>query len=388
MADTKQIDGLTKYAYIDALRGWAILGVILVHSSQRLADLPPILHGLFQTGQYGVQLFFVASALTLALSLSKRRDQDRFPIQDYFIRRFFRIAPLYYAAIVLYFFVHGLSSGQWPPPSHFTSAVGLNVLFLHAWNQYTVNSVVPGGWSISVEMTFYLLVPLLLSVIRDLRGALIATGLALLLSVTAAYAMHLLAGLPWPVPNNSFLYYWLPTQLPVFMLGFALFFLIRDTGRSGARPAADSPRASLVRLAVAAALFGIGAATMSYSALAAPVVFGTAAVFFAWALALHPWPLFVNRLLCHLGELSFSLYVVHFVFAWYLAPSVIQLLTGPAGLPEHWAWSMPVSVGLTLLLSAATATLTNRWIEQPGIDSGRRLIGLLEGRRKRLRATG
>ena len=55
---------ITHYKYIDALRGWAILGVIIVHSSQNF-ELPSILSRLSAAGARGVQLFFVVSALTL-----------------------------------------------------------------------------------------------------------------------------------------------------------------------------------------------------------------------------------------------------------------------------------------------------------------------------------
>ena len=52
---------IKKYKYIDALRGVAILLVIMVHCSNRF-DLPPLINQLMQIGPKGVQLFFIISA--------------------------------------------------------------------------------------------------------------------------------------------------------------------------------------------------------------------------------------------------------------------------------------------------------------------------------------
>jgi peptidoglycan/LPS O-acetylase OafA/YrhL len=88
-----------KLEYIDVLRAVAILMVIFVHNSQTVNGLSTEVKSISEYGQIGVQLFFVASAYTLCFSQTKRR-QDKFPLRSFFLRRFFRIAPLYYFAII------------------------------------------------------------------------------------------------------------------------------------------------------------------------------------------------------------------------------------------------------------------------------------------------
>jgi peptidoglycan/LPS O-acetylase OafA/YrhL len=56
-----------RFAYIDALRGYAILGVLLVHTGQYSG-----FDSQAAFGARGVQLFFVASALTLMFSWHER----------------------------------------------------------------------------------------------------------------------------------------------------------------------------------------------------------------------------------------------------------------------------------------------------------------------------
>ena len=54
---------IRKYDYIDALRGMAILGVILTHSSLFVKPTSQTLLSLMGEGARGVQLFYVASDL-------------------------------------------------------------------------------------------------------------------------------------------------------------------------------------------------------------------------------------------------------------------------------------------------------------------------------------
>src|SRR5262249_1766145 len=50
--------GMKRLAYIDALRGYAILGVMVVHSAQLIPDLSAPWRALTNQGARGVQLFF------------------------------------------------------------------------------------------------------------------------------------------------------------------------------------------------------------------------------------------------------------------------------------------------------------------------------------------
>jgi len=71
---------LRKYEFIDALRGYAILGVLMVHSAQSVQPSHAFLLFAMARGSLGVQQFYIASALTLCLSWQFRSAQEGHPI--------------------------------------------------------------------------------------------------------------------------------------------------------------------------------------------------------------------------------------------------------------------------------------------------------------------
>jgi peptidoglycan/LPS O-acetylase OafA/YrhL len=82
-----------RFAYLYSVRALAILAVIGVHT--RNHQLPEPWHSWVGAMQTGVQLFFLASAITLLFSWNARNDG----LINFYVRRLFRIAPLFWLAI-------------------------------------------------------------------------------------------------------------------------------------------------------------------------------------------------------------------------------------------------------------------------------------------------
>ena len=142
--------------YIDFLRGIAILLVILSHVSLYIKDIYPILFYLFFSGQFGVQLFFLITGLLFSI----KYYEGNFDIKSFYIKRLFRIIPLYYIGMlvwIIYIFF-------------FDNKINLDfiyivqqMLFLNSLDRNNFSpAILPGGWSISTEMIFYLLFPLII----------------------------------------------------------------------------------------------------------------------------------------------------------------------------------------------------------------------------------
>src|ERR1700728_1174775 len=102
-----QVPGTRRLAWIAALRAWVAgprggrgVGVVLTHSGGASHNTG-ITQKIASSGQYGVQLFFIVSALTISLTYDSHIARYGRSLRSQFawlIKRFFRIAPLYYVA--------------------------------------------------------------------------------------------------------------------------------------------------------------------------------------------------------------------------------------------------------------------------------------------------
>src|SRR5690242_17519709 len=88
--------------YIDALRGIAAAGVVAAHAWWIFPNAPWRLNYVAGLGAHGVQLFFMLSAVTLATSWHTRTGVETNPIAAFYVRRLFRIAPMFWIAVLFY----------------------------------------------------------------------------------------------------------------------------------------------------------------------------------------------------------------------------------------------------------------------------------------------
>lgn len=100
------------YDFVDALRGYAICAVLVVHTASAAPPTDGPMMRILEQGARGVQLFFVTSALTLLMSWQYRNDG----YAPFIIRRIFRIAPLVWFATPGYLLFTGIGAGYFGPP--------------------------------------------------------------------------------------------------------------------------------------------------------------------------------------------------------------------------------------------------------------------------------
>jgi len=297
--------------FIDALRGWAILGVIVTHVGS-IVSYDGLFSSLVSKSGYGVQLFFIVSAFTIFLTLDKARGRDRNLWSNFFIKRMFRIAPVYWSGIVLYTAVFGLHSRGWLPgpelwhfPMHF--------FFVNLLHPQTPSSVVPGGWSISCEVLFYTLCPLLFTWLTNLRKALffsiLSIGLGLLTLLMFKFLFReIFASMYGEKLAYQYFYRSIFTQLGCFSFGIVLFHLYK-------RP--KVLRAITERIGSLLMPLSLGIFTLVFAKIMPGAVSHYAFCFAAFLLALmminNRLNLFENQLLIFLGRISYSAYIVHFI---------------------------------------------------------------------------
>lgn len=255
-------------------------------------------------------------------------------------------APLFYLAVIFYLWRDGLGPRYWlgDAPGISYANIAATILFVNSISPYWINSVVPGGWTVAIEMVFYACMPIARR-IRDLNCT-----LWVMLASLAMYYVLLYLLVKHPLISsvrlwNEFLELWFPAQLPIFCLGILLFFLIE-----GDRTVSSN------FLFVAPILF-MGCLSVGYGYLT-NFFFGLAFLLFAYGLSMRPLRILVNPATIYLGRISYSCYLVHF--------AVLPLVVGHAG----FIMTYLLTVVLTMLISIVTYNL----VEIPGMKLGNMFI--------------
>lgn len=218
---------------LDFLRGLAIVGVLAIHVSQTFPSGLRIVDFAFSSGWVGVNIFYFVSALTMCLMWTQRAGESH-PTRKFYIRRFMRIAPLFWLAIPLYLALNGTGPSFDAPNGIGPVQIILTALFLHGFWPDSINSVVPGDWSIAAEMTFYVVFPFVIASFGSRRHLYLALAIVINLfnvlvfkpqafSFFVAYYGTGHEAFVWNALHLSFL-----NQLPIFLAGCALFFALRD----------------------------------------------------------------------------------------------------------------------------------------------------------------
>ena len=345
------------YRLLDAWRGVAAVGVVLLHS--RGTGLPAALDRVSLLGLLGVPMFFVISGYCIASAALRSLSTPR-PLAHFLSARLRRIYPPYFLASLVTILAatllasrseHHILNFFHRGPRYYLGALTLTQPLLH------VDYILPVFWSLCYEAAFYLIVAALLLLAHRIGQAprlLDALGL-----VTVGALLWLnLTGRACPFPWDRW---------PQFGLGVLVYQVL-------AQPERRSPR---IVFLVCAALLIAWAARQGCDASQGlePVLTSVEAqslfclpfaallvLLFRWdgVLARRP-PI---RLLAWVGLFSYSLYLSH-----YIALRVV--VQGTAHLP------LLASHPLLLFLVKAAVCIGGGWLffqicERPFLSSRQR----------------
>jgi peptidoglycan/LPS O-acetylase OafA/YrhL len=150
----KQIDALT------TTRGVAAIMVVIYHFGSGVFPFNRAAN-FFHSGALAVSYFFVLSGFVLYTA----HEGKKIAIANYFRKRFARIVPVYWLALFLVVCI-GYAFYQYS-----FSAFAIKLILVHAFllqayiPDYSMNLNLP-GWTLSVEVFFYLIFPLLLTLLK------------------------------------------------------------------------------------------------------------------------------------------------------------------------------------------------------------------------------
>ena len=146
---------------LDALRGIAIWAVVMHHLLSRWrgsvgpVEVPFLGWDAVEALHFmpGVPLFYLLSGYLLTWTEGKRAERGNYSLRSYAMRRVLRLVPAYYVAIVVVLLV-------WPKPTSFWDLVS-HLTFTHGFTPAYARTMSPAFWSLTPEVVFYAMVPLL-----------------------------------------------------------------------------------------------------------------------------------------------------------------------------------------------------------------------------------
>lgn len=350
---------------IESLRAYAALAVIVFHVIHLAQfDPPQSLMALKWHLGRGVPLFFAVSAFSLAYGYVGRLGEGS-QQREFYLRRAFRIAPLYYLAT---FFQLALN---YPPlwALHNPLDMFLNLTFLFGLSPKHVEGIALASWSIGVEMLFYAILPLVLFLVRDLRSAIVFTALSSLAAVAYFVALSGMPSVPFAFIQHGFVF-----NLPYFAFGLLAFFIWKAASPRAFWPVLAAALAGIAALLWVGDAFGTFVNTPLGSAIY-QTLWGAPLALLCLALAWRDGPPVSWSVTRFLGKISFSLYLAH--------PHVLALL-GSTGVYEHIqalaggsGVRFPLACLVTLVVLIPISYVLYRLVEAPGMSLGRATVARL-----------
>lgn len=338
--------------YIDGLRALAIVVVVARHYYMAVYQPGlPRWFDLLAFGYVGVHLFLLLSGLCIGWAFVGPKAKP-LVLKPFALRRVTRILPAYYAALAIAFVL------SWPMSAGEAAKQLLTHLTMsHNFLPSTVLALNGTFWSLALEMQLYLLFPFMH---RAARAWGWPTTVAAVFGAQLLYRIALLRFgtdytdltfvLPWGVFG----------RMGEFALGVWLAHLIRS--RTVSVKVASTALAFVPIFAVLAQAgkkaFGVthpltdGAWTLAFAGLILAAARGPAWVRKAFEI----------RPLVHIGQASYSVYLVHSLFL----GALVALTVGQAPGSVRVALCVPMVLGVVLLC------FPFYWlIEKPSIRWGR-----------------
>ena len=317
---------------LDGLRAISILLVFFVHIH---VDRPEI------RGWIGVHIFFVLSGFLITTLLLREREHfGQISLRGFYVRRFFRIAPIYYLILALYVPVVLLMHDA-VRLREFKLALPYLLTFMQEYRPASSGFVFGQAWSLGYEEKFYLLWPLLTVLLFPFRRTWTIIALAV--------------GVVWLfLPYGAHINYG-----SLFMGALLAIVLAKSTTVRLSRPLSQipTPLATMLVLGVYALFWFHPRFVLLFSASIALLI-GTLVLRASWLRTFleHPWIVIV-------GKRSYAMYLIHVL--------VIHAIERIATLLHACVWYTVVP--LAYLVSFAGATALFYIVERPCLSFGRRL---------------
>ncbi|ESW94654.1 acyltransferase [Mesorhizobium sp. LSJC265A00] len=361
---------------LDGLRALAAIWVLVGHCLLLTGWQIPIVG----EPDLGVDLFIMLSGFLMVFHYQLRQEKEPWQRPEtwlkFWTRRYFRIAPLFYVMLFLalalgpYLYdrriiIDDFLSRSHQAPERYLDGSLKNIVahltFLFGLVPNLAYRTPLPDWSLGLEMQFYAVFPAVMLLVRRLdwiRSALVVAAAGCVI----VFAMRLLS-IHFPMPS------FLPLKIQIFLCGMLLAGVVHQ---SRPRPFLYLALAMLLAALPFGGDQGLGkllvreALVAGFFALVLYRMLPGRAGMLARAIAVT----FSNRFFHLMGELSFSIYLIHLLVLQPVAAFVISEFGHELSAPLRFAIVVAVVLPTVTLLSWITYTL----IEVPGQKAGRFVV--------------
>lgn len=341
----------TRLHNLDYLRGLCALSIMAYHYAGFAYEVQFSPDDFMQKiGIYGVSIFYVLSGLTLFHVYCDYMKPDGREIADFFIKRGFRIMPLLWVVMLSNIFLWG-----WP---------GWRIFLLNVTGLFGIIAPTEyygvGVWSIGNELVFYLFFPLFMFLFRRSPAGLVLVSLVLLAEY-CYFAYHVFPGFgrlhagAWTAYVNPL------NQVLLFLSGFLSGVFLKSSRANN--------RAMLLVLLLSAAIFVFypveGADSLPLITGNIRMLYTLLSIFICLAAykLTFQLPYLIDKPLRVLGEISYSLYLLHPI-VWFTIGHLSD---------ELYPIPVYVEVGISVVGTFAASYVSYKYFERYLIEAGRKI---------------
>ena len=335
----------------DFLRGLCALAVA-IHHLFFWQDIAMI----YTYGSYGVYLFFILSGASLAYTYLGKFEAGQLSIPGFLRTRYLRLAPLYVFLMLL------LLPWKLQKQGLTIDLVGLyaiNATLLFGFYSPVNHAVLVGGWSLGIEVIFYLLFPLALWCLRQ-RGLALAVFF-FLLALQLVWIQGTL-GASGGYERNIVAFHQAPAFAAYFMGGCLLGAAKRREQLGGPIPQAT---VLICLLAGFGLLLGFNTPTQGDEIIGWRGFFLFCLCFVMVYISTRLKPtISIQKIATTLGDATYGLYLLHPVLFFGLTLALFPRLgiSAPNSWPVVWRLCFAVAIILTAF---GLALLSEKYLEKP-----------------------
>ncbi|PJE20995.1 MAG: acyltransferase [Mycobacterium sp.] len=368
VTDGRQVGGTRSFLpAVEGMRACAAIGVVVTHVAFQTGHSSGVDGRLFGRFDLAVAVFFALSGFLLWRGhAAAERDLKPRPRTGHYLRsRVVRIMPAYLVAVVVILTLL-------PDSDHASLTVWLaNLTLTQIYVPLTLTGGLTQMWSLSVEVTFYLALPILAWLARGIPVGARLPAIAALGALSWAWGwlpLAVLGGGPGANPLN-----WPPAYFSWFAAGMVLAELVHSP--LGWVHGLARHRVAMAAIAVAAYLVAAsplagpaGLVPSSAAQFSVKTAMGSVVAFALLAPLVLDRPDTPHRLLgstfmVTLGRWSYGLFI------WHLAAlDMVFPVLGIFAFNGH----MPVVLALTLVFGIAIAAVSYALVESPCREALRR----------------